>query len=74
MNETRVAICNELQSQLFRDSWNAGLGRFHSRCAFRGFSDAHYPLGTTLRRLGGNYAEIERHLLRNFKKYAHATS
>jgi hypothetical protein len=42
-----------------------------SRYAFRGLSDAHYHLETTLIRLGGNYADLERHLLRNFKKYAH---
>ncbi|NLJ27317.1 MAG: FRG domain-containing protein [Deltaproteobacteria bacterium] len=71
MNEVRISTWNELQSQLFADSWNSELGRFRSRYAFRGLSDAHYHLETTLIRLGGNYADLERHLLRNFKKYAH---
>lgn len=39
--------------------------------AFRGLSDVSYRLETTLIRLGGDYAPLERHLLRNFKKYAH---
>lgn len=71
MNEMRVNSWNELQEQLYEDSWNPDLGRFRSRYAFRGLSDAGYPLATTLIRLGGPYAELERHLLRNFRKYAH---
>lgn len=71
MNEMRVNSWNELQAQLYEDSWNPELGRFRSRYAFRGLSDAGYALQTTLIRLGGSYAQLERHLLRNFRKYAH---
>ena len=56
---------------MFADSWNEDLRRFRSRFAFRGLADSDYRLETTLIRLGGSYAELERHLLRNFKKYAH---
>jgi hypothetical protein len=45
--------------------------RYRSRCAYRGLSDAAYRLETTLMRMGGQYADLERHLLRNFRKYAH---
>jgi hypothetical protein len=62
---------DELQQALFADSWNEELGRYRSRFAFRGLSDVDYRLETTLMRLGGSYDELERHLLRNFKKYAH---
>jgi len=71
MNEKVVRTWNELQQELYEDSWNADLGRFRSRCAFRGLSDIGYRLETTLIRLGGKYVELENHLLRNFKKYAH---
>lgn len=71
MNEVRVDSWTELQDQLFKDSWNPELGRFRSRYAFRGLSDAGYPLETTLIRLRGKFVELERHLLRNFRKYAH---
>lgn len=67
----KVASWDELQQALFADSWNDALGRYRSRYAFRGLSDADYSLETTLMRLGGSYAGLERHLLRNFKKYAH---
>lgn len=61
----------DLQGALFDDSWNHELERFRSRFAYRGLSDVSYRLETTLMRLGGPYAELERHLLRNFRKYAH---
>jgi hypothetical protein len=56
---------------LFADSWVEELGRFRSRCAYRGLSDATYPLRTTLMRMGERHAPLEKHLLRNFRKYAH---
>jgi hypothetical protein len=71
MNEVRVESWGELQDELFADSWNEDIGRFRSRYAFRGLSDVDYRLETTLIRLDGDYATLERHLLRNFKKYAH---
>ncbi|WP_044304157.1 FRG domain-containing protein [Rhodopirellula sallentina] len=60
-----------LQDLLLGGAWNDQLGRFRSSCAFRGLSDAAYPLDTTLIRLGGAFDRLEQHLLRNFKKYAH---
>lgn len=70
MKDTVVNSWSQLQDELFADSWHEGLGRFRSRFAFRGLSDAKYNLETTLIRLGGDYPTLERHLLRNFKKYA----
>ncbi|WP_462320805.1 FRG domain-containing protein [Halochromatium sp.] len=61
----------DIQELLFAESWVPEIGRFRSRYAYRGLSDVDYPLETTLMRLGGNYAQLERHLLRNFRKYAH---
>ena len=70
MKTIRIKSWNELQDQLFEESWNPDIGRFRSRYAFRGLSDARYRLETTLIRLGGVYATLEHHLLRNFSKYA----
>ncbi len=70
MKTIRIKSWNELQDQLFEESWNPDLGRFRSRYAFRGLSDAQYRLETTLIRLRGVFAVLERHLLRNFSKYA----
>ncbi len=71
MNEITISSWGELQDALYTDSWNEELQRIRSRFAFRGLSDANYPLATTLMRLGGDYPQLERHLLRNFSKYAH---
>lgn len=70
MQEITVTSWAHLQDELFEDAWNSELGRFRSRYAFRGLSDINYRLETTLIRLGGHFAPLERHLLRNFKKYA----
>ncbi len=71
MNTVRIDSWNMLQEELFEDAWNSEIGRFRSRYAFRGLSNAGYRLETTLMRLGGMYAGLEHHILRNFSKYAH---
>ncbi len=71
MNEFVIKSWNELQEKLFENSWNPKIGRYRSKFAFRGLSDAEYKLETTLMRLGGDYTQLENHLLRNFSKYAH---
>ena len=71
MRTITVSNWSELQDALYADSWDVGLSRFRSPLVFRGLSDGRYRLETSLMRLGGPYAELERHLLRNFRKYAH---
>jgi len=70
-NELRAQSWNQLHDWLFEDAWDRQIGRYRSRCAFRGMSDVNYALETALIRLGGNFDQLERHLLRNFRKYAH---
>jgi hypothetical protein len=73
MREIRVESWSELNEQLYGNAYNERLGRFRSPYVFRGLSDAAYPLTTSLSRLGGRYAGMEQHLLRNFRKYARAS-
>jgi len=70
MNEIRTSTFSELIEALFAHAWREDLRRFRSPYAFRGQQDASQRLDTTLARLGGPFAEMERHLLRNFRKYA----
>lgn len=70
VGEVRVADWNELNSQLYLGSFRDDIGRFRSRFAYRGVSDATHGLVTSLSRLGGDYPRLEHHLLRNFRKYA----
>jgi hypothetical protein len=61
---------SELHEALFADSWNEELGLHRSNYAFRGRPSADDDLSTSLARLGGDTAAIERPLLRHFRKYA----
>ena len=69
--EVVAASWSHLQELLFDASWNDDIKRHRSRHAFRGHSVASYKLEPGLMGIGGDYWERERHLLRNFKKYAH---
>lgn len=71
MQSIRVNSWNELQDELFKESWSHSIHRYRSHEAYRGLSSSEYILDTSLSRLGGDYAKLERHLLRNFRKYAH---
>jgi len=61
----------ELQDMLFYDAYNDKIHRIRSPYIYRGLSIFEYDLKTSLIRLGGNFNELEFHLLRNFKKYSH---
>ncbi|AKQ47653.1 FRG domain-containing protein [Rufibacter radiotolerans] len=69
-NDLRVETWEELQRELFRDSWDETLNRYRSPYVFRGLWNKDYELKTSLMRIGGDYAKLEQHLLRNFRKYS----
>ena len=71
MNEIIAKSWTDLQELLFEDALDPRLNRFRSQYAFRGHQHANYNLATSLARLGGDFAGMERHIFRNFKKYAH---
>jgi hypothetical protein len=70
VEEIRVSSWAELQEELFADAWQPELARHRSSFAFRGRNDADEDLRTSLFRLGGEPRDVERHLLRNFRRYA----
>ncbi len=74
MPEIIVRSWGQLQDELFSESWNDTISRYRSPFVFRGLSDHTYHLETSLMRLGGLYWQLEKHLLRNFRKYARASS
>ena len=74
MKEIRAESWLHLHELLFADSWHEGLRRHRSDFVFRGEASADANLATSLQRLGGDYADVEPHLLRSFRKYAHATA
>lgn len=70
VTDIRVTGWDELNERLFEHSWRQSLGRHRSNFAFRGMQNAGHDLTTGLIRLGA-YDNLEGHLLRNFRKYAH---
>jgi hypothetical protein len=62
-----------LDDLLFEGAWNPRLRRFRSHFAFRGDGRRNRSLQTGLMRVGGDLAGKERHLIRNFRKYARRT-
>jgi hypothetical protein len=72
MHEIRAESWAHLHELLFTDSWHEGLARHRSDFVFRGEASREASLATSLQRLGGDYAGVEAHLLRNFRKYARA--
>lgn len=68
--DVTVASWRELDDILFQGSWNPELRRFRSQSAFRGVARPGLDLGTGLIRVGGDIEAKERHLVRNFRKYA----
>ncbi|RYE13446.1 MAG: FRG domain-containing protein, partial [Sphingobacteriales bacterium] len=74
INDITVNSWEELQTELFRDSWNDKILRHRSNYVYRGLWNSHFDLTTSLMRLGGPYSDLEAHLLRNFRKYAHSTA
>ncbi|MDX5436863.1 MAG: FRG domain-containing protein [Pontibacter sp.] len=64
----------ELQTALFDHSWDDSISRFRSSFIYRGTWNKSYDLSTSIMRIGSKYAELEPHLLRNFRKYAYNNS
>jgi hypothetical protein len=63
---------SDLHDRLFSFPIDTTIGRFRTGLVFRGLVNAAYaPMQTSLMRLGGDPRSKERHLLRNFRKYAY---
>jgi hypothetical protein len=62
----------DLHERLFAAPIDASVDRFRTGFVFRGLNNvAHAAMTTSLMRLGGDPSDKERHLLRNFRKYAY---
>lgn len=66
----RAESWRDLDELLFAGSWNQQLRRYRASHAYRGVARLGLDLRPGLARLGGDYPMKERHLLRNFRKYA----
>lgn len=70
-----ISSWEELLKEVYRDTWDSDLRRYRSSWVFRGVDFRESALLTGLSRLAPATDEagrLERHLLRNFRKYASA--
>jgi hypothetical protein len=71
VNDIRVESWMELVKTLYDDIPQNRYGRYRSDFVYRGLADQSWGLKTSLMRLDSDhYENLERPLLRNFKKYA----
>ena len=70
MTET-VGSWRELDEVIADSSWCRHPHRIHSTVVWRGLSRSRYTNVSSLARLSEDYRQLERHLIRNFRKYAH---
>lgn len=71
MREVTISNWEDLNKVAFEDCcWNTKIQRFSSDFVFRGLSRTTHGLQPSLNRKCPNKLELERNLLRNFKKYA----
>ena len=70
-NTTTIKSWGHLQKVLFDDSLStrSSIDRFRSEFVFRGLSNKDYDLKPSLNRVCDKSLHLEKHLIRNFKKY-----
>ena len=66
-----VTSWRELDEAITDPSFGRHPHHARSTLVFRGLARATYTNTSSLARLTGDYADVERHLMRNFRKYAH---
>jgi FRG domain len=66
-----VSSWRELDDAIGEAGRGDGPGHAHSTLVFRGLARSAYSHMSGLARLKGDYAALESHLIRNFRKYAH---
>lgn len=70
-NDIIAQSWDQLVEEVYHDSWKPNLSRYRSDFAFRGLSDSSYQLKNSFLRNCGQKPELEYHIQRNFRKYAH---
>src|SRR5215212_1898466 len=71
MSITTVNSWRELDDAIADPGIGSHEHRVHSTLVFRGLARSSYKNVSSLSRLSGEYPKLERHLIRNFRKYAH---
>jgi hypothetical protein len=68
---TDVGSWRELDDAIADTGWRRHTESVHSTLVWRGLARSHYSNVSSLARLSEDSPRLERHLIRNFRKYAH---
>src|SRR4051812_6551056 len=71
MSLTTIGSWRELDDAIADPGIGSHEHRVHSTLVFRGLARSNYSNVSSLARLSCEYPRLERHLIRNFRKYAH---
>ena len=72
MQEKIVHSFIELQTEIFRDTWNDGLMRYRDNRVYRGMGNVSWTMEPALNRACPHDLGLEQHMLRSFRKYGYA--
>ena len=72
MKEKTVHSFIELQTEVFRDTWNGQLMRYRDNRVYRGMGNAAWTMEPALNRACPHNLALEQHMLRSFRKYGYA--
>ncbi|MGI6739054.1 MAG: FRG domain-containing protein [Christensenellales bacterium] len=72
MREITVGSWDELLSCVFDGAWDSSIKRYRNNRVFRGSSSKDWDLFPSLNRCCPNHLDLERHIIRSFKKYGYA--
>ena len=71
MEERVIHNWDELQAAIFDGVWDASIRRYRNNKVFRGVKDKRWDLIPTLNRVSPHKLELERQILRSFRKYGY---
>ena len=69
--EVHATSWRELDDALTDWTWCQQPGQVRPAVVYRGSASSQWPAQTSLSRLGGPFADLEHHLVTNFRKFAH---
>ncbi len=72
MKEITVHSVIELQTEVFRDTWDSRLMRYRDNRVYRGMGNASWTMEPALNRACAHNLGLEQHMLRSFRKYGYA--
>ena len=72
MKEIVIHSFDELSSLVFEDCYDEKINRYRNNIVYRGVCDKSYGLDSKLNRICGHNLDLEKSIIRSFRKYGYA--